>query len=509
MKRRSFISSVGAAVALPAIFGKASVARSSPFYEMVAANSPVDNENILILIQLNGGNDGLNTVIPLDHYDNLAKARTSLVVPKNEIITVEDTVGLHPSFSQFADLYSNGKAGIVQSVSYPDPNLSHFRATDIWTSASGSDKYVGSGWLGRYLSIYHPDYPDAYPTEKFPDPLSLTIGSLVSTTCQGFVSNMGMAFNSFEDFYNLKSFAEGSTAETFASSHIDFINTLIEQTNIYTKSLERARDQGAGSVRDDRYPETAFGNRMKSVAHLINGGLKTKIYVVTLGGFDTHAGQVETEGESQGLHADLLEQVSHAIDGAYKDLADNGNSSKVLFMTFSEFGRRIAENASYGTDHGTAAPMFFVGDKLNPVIHGDNPVIPDGVTTQENLDMQFDYRSVYYSVLRDWFEVPEDDFSKISLEGFEYIPIIKTNSSVNDDNIISSNIKVFPNPTSDILYIEANSSVSKPAAVIDLSGRRMIDISNGQDGLDVSRLMAGIYIIIDQKGIPLTRFVKN
>lgn len=508
MKRRNFISSVGAAVALPAIMGKTSIAQASPMYRMLAENSPEDNENILILIQLNGGNDGLNTIIPIDQYDNLAKVRSNVLVPENQILKINDETGLHPSMDHLWRMNNDGLMGVVQSVCYPNPNLSHFRATDIWTSGSGSEKYVSSGWLGRYLSIYHPDYPDSYPTEKFPDPLSLTIGSTVSTTCQGFVNSMGIAFNSFEDFYELDSFIDDNNGDTFAIDHIRFINQLIEQTNQYTKSLERARDTGEGSTNSTRYPETAFGRRMESVAHLINGGLKTKIYVVTLSGFDTHAAQIETEGQTEGLHSELLRQVSHAIDGAYKDLKDAGNSGKVLFMTFSEFGRRINDNASMGTDHGTAAPMIFVGEKVNPMIHGHNPIIPANVTNNDNIEMQYDYRSVYYSVIKDWFDVPDEDFERISLAGYEYIPIIKTDTKVQTNKELFSGIKIYPNPSSDYITIESTFGKDSAYSIIDIAGKSVMKIA-ANTVTSISNLPTGTYVVLDSRGVPVGRFVRN
>jgi uncharacterized protein (DUF1501 family) len=506
MKRRNFLSTVGAAVALPALLNTR-VARTSPFYEIMAAGSPEDNENILILIQMNGGNDGLNTLVPLDQYDNLARARTDVVVPENEVIKLYDDVGLHPTMTHVADAYQNERLGIVQGVGYPEPNQSHFRSTDIWTSGSGSDKYESSGWIGRYLAKYHPEFPENYPTTQFPDPLSLTIGTTVSTTCQGQIHTMGMAFNNFDDVYNLKSLDDESIDDTFAQSHINYINNLIEQTNIYTKTLEAARDRGEGSVNADRYPDTAFGNRMKTVAHLINGGLKTKVYVVTLGGFDTHAGQVDEEGSSVGMHGYLLEQISHAMDGAYKDLKDSGNSGKVLFMTFSEFGRRIAQNASLGTDHGTSAPMFFMGEKVNPIIHGVNPDIPANATNQDNLAMQFDYRSVYYSILKDWFDVPDPDFDDIMLSGHNHIPIIKQTDTSVQDRVYDSTLNIYPNPATDVVNISSTRSIV-PGYISDLNGRKLLN-ANGKMQINVSRLPKGQYIISDISGVPIGRFIKK
>ncbi|GAB5466793.1 MAG: DUF1501 domain-containing protein [Candidatus Kapaibacteriales bacterium] len=507
MKRRSFISGVGASVVLPAVLGGARVSKSSPYFNNLAASSPLDNENILVLIQLNGGNDGLNTLVPLEYYDQLAKARSSVIVPKNELLQIENDAAMHPSMKGLYDLYKDEKVSIVESVGYPDPNLSHFRSTDIWTSGSGSDKTEPTGWLGRFLSTYHTEYPQAYPTPEFPDPLSLTLGSLVSTTCQGYVSTMGLAFNSFEDFYALTETGYENLNDTFAADHIRYINQLIEKTNVYTETLEAARD--AIPATNVEYPDTRFGGQMKSLVHLINAGLKTKVYVISISGFDTHANQVETENESQGLHYDLLSQVSDSISAAMRDLQRYENDKKVLFMTFSEFGRRIIQNASVGTDHGEAAPMIFAGTQVDNRIFGDMPVIPDNPERNENVPMQFDYRAVYYSVLKDWFDVPEEDFESMGLSGFDHIPIIKKTSSVNEEVSFATG-NIYPNPASSHITLKNNVLLSNESIITinDMNGRQILSFVGGNMSLNIQSLSNGnYYVLVDGK--PFGRFIKN
>lgn len=483
MKRRDFIYTGMAAASLPILVnGMKMKAFASPKLESMALLGK-ENDRILLLINLNGGNDGLNTLIPINKYDILSEARGNVLIKENQILGIDETKGFHPAFSHVNELYKNGLASAVQGVGYPQPNLSHFRSTDIWNSASDSDKVVNSGWLGRYLYENHPGFPEEYPNADFPDPLSITVGNVVSTTCQGPVFNMGLAVANTENFYELKPAGVDTAPDGRSGLELDYLRTVIGQTKEYNDTIQTAAEKGKNLSPkwDNISTDNRLASQMKIVAKLISGGLRTKIYVVTLGGFDTHSGQVAGDDTTTGDHATLLSYVSESIDAFMDDIDRSGNAGRVLGMTYSEFGRRIISNLSNGTDHGSSAPMFFFGTKLRPVIHGENPVIPDNPTPQDNLEMQYDFRSVYWSVLKGWFEVEEDALQKIMLREFDYIPLFDFGTSV-DENIAAqkARLAIAPNPVADIATIRFNAGQAGYYAVdiYDLQGRVVSSIAS-------------------------------
>ncbi len=452
---------------------------ASPIHDKMAKIAS-NSDRVLVLIQLNGGNDGLNTLIPLDQYESLVNARENILIPEKSVLKLNDVSGFHPVMNGIKELYEDGKAGVVQGVGYPDPNLSHFRSTDIWTSASDSDKVISSGWLGRYLYDDHPDYPEGYPNDSYPDPLSITIGPVISHTCQGLVSNMGMALNSSSTFYEIGGGYEDKVPESPAGDELAYIRQIIKQTELYTDVIIDAA--GKVTLKSDKFPAdgtNSLADQLKIVSILIAGGLQTKVYVVSLGGFDTHSLQITGEPGS-GIHADLLSKVSEAVYAFQDELKLQGAEDKVLTMTFSEFGRRILSNFSFGTDHGTSAPLFIFGSNVNPVIHGSNPVIPIDVSPYDNLPMQYDFRSVYYSILKGWFEVETDDAIDIMQKEFQYIPIVRGPNSVENYPALNGNISCYPNPAiseTNIKFGEVFGHIT--INIFDNTGKRISRIYRG------------------------------
>jgi len=191
MKRRNFFRT-SALTAVPVVVNGLRL-NAVPFPFMMSGGQ--DNDRVLVLIQLNGGNDGLNTVIPKDQYSAMSQLRPNIMIPEGSVLTIEDKIGLHPSMTMVRDMYMDGKMGIIQGVAYPNQDRSHFRSTDIWTTGSGSTEYLSTGWLGRYFYNDHPDYPEGYPNTEFDAPFALTMGSLVSETCQGPLTNFSLALN--------------------------------------------------------------------------------------------------------------------------------------------------------------------------------------------------------------------------------------------------------------------------------------------------------------------------
>lgn len=435
MKRRDFLKNTIPAVSIPVFMGGFTfkTLAQSPFLNALAL-SGMNNDRVLVLIQLNGGNDGLNTLIPLDQYPNLMNARSNVAIQEGRVLKLSDATGLHPSMTGLQQLYKDQKLNVVQSVGYPNQNFSHFRSTDIWLTASDSNQVLNSGWLGRYLANEYAGYPTGYPNATMPDPLAIQIGSVLSSGLQGPAVSMGMAITSASSFYQLVTGAVDVAPNTPAGHELTYIRQVNQQTQQYVTAIKTAA--GKATNLSTLYPPSSDKNgladQLKIVANLIAGGLKTKVYLVNLGGFDTHSGQVDITGTDTGAHADLLKKVSIAVTAFQDDLRLLGIEDKVAGMTFSEFGRRIKSNNSNGTDHGAAAPLFVFGTGVNPAILGTNPTIPGSVSVNDNVPMQFDFRSVYASVLKDWFEVSDAVLKDVLIQDFQILPIFKTKSGISE-----------------------------------------------------------------------------
>ncbi len=452
MKRRKFLKNTSA-LTLPIFVGGLPLQGLSKPTAFSGMNS--DSERVLVIIQLNGGNDGLNTLMPLDSYDNLANLRSNIILPQSSFIQINDKTGFHPSFAGMADLYDKGKLNILQNVGYPNQNRSHFRSTDIWSSGSSADEYVNTGWVGRYFESKFPGFPEGYPSADCPDPFAMTIGGSVSETCQGVSGNYSVAVKNPNDLFELPEGAEGDyDPNSCYGQHLDFVRTSIKQTNAYAdriiESYNSATNQAA-------YPDTLLARQLKVVAGLIQGGLKTRVFVVSQGGYDTHANQTASWDPLLGVHANLLEELGDAINAFQTDIDLMGLGEKVAGMTFSEFGRQIRSNDGFGTDHGNAAPLFVFGNCVNPGIIGDNPEIPVDVQVQTGVPLQYDFRSVYGSLLMDWFEVPEEGVKDILFDEFQYIPILASCNMPSDSNDLteeSLSVEVFPNPFAEWVTIK-------------------------------------------------------
>ncbi len=427
MKRRDFLQKAVPVSVLP-FFMHGFTLRAygrSPLLEALAASATA-TDHVLVLIQLNGGNDGLNTVIPLDEYPAIMSARSNIAIAESKVLKLTDATGLHPAMTGMQSLYNEGKLCIVQGVSYPNPNFSHFQATDIWLTGENSDQSLTTGWLGRYLDEEYPGYPGSYPNSGMPDPLAIQIGAVVSPGLQGPAVSMGMAITSPGSFYQLATGAVDTAPDTPAGHELTFLREVVQQTDQYATVIQAAASRGKNASPLYPAPGTnALADQLKIVAQLIAGGLQTRIYVVNLGGFDTHSAQVSsTGGTDTGAHATLLGKLSVAISAFEDDCVRLMLQERVLGMTFSEFGRRILSNASAGTDHGTAAPMFIFGKYMNQGIIGANPQLPAVPTVGDNIPMQYDFRSVYASILSQWFGVESAELSAVLLQDFQTLQII-------------------------------------------------------------------------------------
>lgn len=457
LNRRDFIklSSIASASLPIALSGFPVFAKDKP----KGFEFPEENENILVLIQLQGGNDGLNTIFDLNQYSNLQSVRSNIIIPQEKLLPINSTTSFHPKTSGLKELWDEEKLGIIQNVGYPNQNRSHFRSTDIWNSASDADEYISSGWIGRFLNIANPDFPINYPNTENPDPFAITIGKIVSETCQGPGSNFSLVINDPNNPGTAPVSSIGEIPNNCYGDSLSFINDTISQTNAYADAIKNAANSGNNlSDKYDNIGRNKLAEKLKNVAKLISGGLQTKIYVVQLGGFDNHNNQVVDGDVENGVHSDLLEELSNAICAFQDDIEKLGIDKKIIGMTYSEFGRRIRSNAGLGTDHGTAAPMFLFGNCAKNQILGDAPEIDTQVDIFEGVQMQYDFRNVYSTILTDWLGASKADSSTVLFDDFDTLPLFKDGCSaaLSTEDILldKSEIKVFPNPTSDFVNIK-------------------------------------------------------
>ena len=428
MKRRLFLKYTIPSVIIPALMGgfKLQAFAGDPMIHSLL--STATNDRVLVVIQLAGGNDGLNTVIPIEYYADYKNARSNIAIVESKILKLNgnDKTGLNPGMIAMQQLFNEEKLAIVQAVSYPKPNFSHFRATDIWLTGEESNQILNTGWVGRYLNYLYPDFPANYPNNTMADPLAIQIGSVVSPALQGPSFPMAMAISNPDSFYKMLNEKHLNADDSPSLDQIDFIRQISEKTDAYSDVIKKAAQKI--TKQSDKFAEKGknpLSDQLKIVSRLIAGGLKTKIYMVSMGGFDTHAKQTEVDDTSKGAQAALLQKVSEAIYAFMDDLKLQNTENRVVGMTFSEFGRRIKSNASGGTDHGTAAPVFVFGKPVQSGIIGVNPLLAQNAVVNENIAMQNDFRAVYATLLTNWLDVSKTALPSILQPSFNLLPLIK------------------------------------------------------------------------------------
>lgn len=514
MKRRSFIQSVAlSSIGAPLLLKDF---KFGAITKELFKTTRSAEDHVLVLIRLNGGNDGLNTLIPLDQYDNLMIQRPNIILPENQLLGLNATNALHPVMTGMADMFADGKLSILQNVGYPDQNRSHFRSTDIWSTGL-MDPAGTTGWLGRHLDHNFPNYPDDYPNATYPDPFAISMGYEVSATCQGLMANFSVSVNDPFETFNLQESALLNDG-TYYGSHMEFLSTMIAQANEYGAAVNTAANNGntLSTLYDDN---NDLAVQLRYVAQMISGGLKTKIYIVNINGFDTHNAQVVENAPTTGAHAGLLKSVSDAVAAFQDDLNLLGLEARVAGMTFSEFGRQVASNASFGTDHGDAAPLFLFGTCIDSQIIGPNPVISDQIVDQAGIPMQIDFRDVYASVLKDWFEADPTDIQAMFEHTVNFIPVLGAcNLGVNENKLAESDVLVFPNPCADQTTIRVLVKNEKVTIQIrDLFNRLVMEVCSKSFAagshdipVELGDIPSGEYLITIMKpsGNFTKRFVK-
>lgn len=460
MNRRNFFrTSLPAVVTMPGLLNGLSFSAfgstaDDPLTSLLS--SAASNDHILVLVQLQGGNDGLNMVIPLDMYANYYNARTNVAIPQSKVLRLNgtDESGLHPAMTDLQNLYNNGKASIVQSVGYGNQNFSHFRSTDIWMTGDATysrTTRVKTGWLGRYLESEYPGYPDLYPNAESPDPLAIQINPMPTVDVQGPIISMGLSITDPTNVYTFTNpLHDYPLNQVPGDAALKYVRVISEKTKIYSDIIRAAYNSSNTMA---TYPTGSLADQLKIVARLISGGLKTRVYTVTIGGFDTHKKQVNASDTTTGNHAELMKSLSSSVAAFQNDLELMGQDDRVLGMTFSEFGRRIKSNASMGTDHGAAAPLFLFGKHVKSGVLGKSPEIPADIQTAHNIAFQYDFRSVYATVLERWFCVKQPLLDNLLLENYQSLPLVKGGpcglpDTIDDNNNQSDGLtlKAWPNP---------------------------------------------------------------
>ena len=513
MKRRDFLKYTVPTAAATTMLGGIPVrtlGMESPLVRALMDN-PTETDHVFVLVQMNGGNDGLNMVIPIETYSKYTAARSNVAIPQNKVLPLSgySKSGLHPSMKGIQTLFNEGKAGIIQAVGYPNPDFSHFRATDIWMSASDSNQFVNSGWLGRYLDDQFPGFPNGYPNSSMTDPLGIQIGSVTSLAFQGPQVSMGMSISDPVNFYNLINGIQDPAPNSNAGFELTYIRNIAKQTQQYSDVIKSAAQR---VTQQSTYPtNNSLADQLKIVARLIKGGLRTRVYMTSLTGFDTHGSQVGPSDTTIGAHANLLQKVSEAIKAFMDDLKFLGVQKRVYGMTFSEFGRRIKSNSSLGTDHGAAAPVVVFGEYVTGGVLGNNPTIPANTTVYDNIPMQYDFRSVYASILSDWFCVDNTTLQTVLLKNFQGLPIVKSSACTQTQPILKDNLLItnYPNPFTGSTTITFQTGGGHTSVmIIDTLGRMitmLVDEEYTTRGeytvaFNAERLAAGVYYARLQNG---------
>ena len=363
---------------------------------------PAGNK-VMVVLQFSGGNDGLNTVIPIRN-DIYYKSRPKLGIQKEQALQITDEAGLNPALPFFKELFDEGSLGIMNNVGYPNPDRSHFRSMDIWQSASDSNQYLTTGWLGRYL--------DAQCSGCEKPTQALEIDDVLSLALKG--ENMkGLALTDPKKLFNASNeryFREINATHDHEEAAVDYLyKTLSETMNSADYIYEQSRSHPSSQI----YPPTQLGRNLKTISSLILSDINTKVYYVSLGSFDTHVNQENQQKR-------LFTELNNAISAFVKDLKSNNRFQDVTIMTFSEFGRRVAQNASGGTDHGTANNMFFIGGGLKEKgLLNSMSDLND--LNQGDLKYTVDFKNVYATLLHNWLGADDEKILGKKFEKMNFV----------------------------------------------------------------------------------------
>jgi uncharacterized protein (DUF1501 family) len=527
MKRRQFVklTSTASAIGLMPFQLQASLKLANSVFNCDFTNRK------LVLIELAGGNDGLNTVIPINVFTNYQDLRPNIYIPPSQYLplnTIDSSIqgtnqdiALHPALSGFQTLYGQDQMRIIQSVGYPYQNKSHFASKDIYATGNDGSGWANgnsSGWIGRFMEQH---YNQFIPTTF---PLGVQIGSpSLNLGFHGVVEH-GLAINingqDAENFYSVLSGLAGDAPTNIPNSHygteLQYIIDTDALSNQYSETISNAFNSGTNLA---TYPNSNLANQLKTVARLIRGNMQSKVYLVSLGGFDTHNAQNQSSGDILGTHNDLLNQLSEAVSSFMQDINADSIGEDIVGLTFSEFGRKAKENGSLGTDHGEVAPMFVFGRPVRSGISGINVDLTEA-TTDNNFQIesvQYDYRSTFTTLFQDFLGASDSQIDATFLDN-------STNSSFTDSKInelLKDNYKVeatcydqtlnqteptvgewavFPNPFQDHIditseYPELETHFELRNQLGQLLKNGVLTFSNSMARISTENLADGIYFL--------------
>ena len=366
---------------------------------------PKTGNKVLVIVQLSGGNDGLNTIVPYRN-DIYYKSRPLIGIKRESALSLTDDVGLNPAMKGMKQLYDEGHVSIINGVGYPHPDRSHFRSMDIWQSGSTAAELVTSGWVGRWLD-------NAPSASNANNALALEVDDTLSLAMKG-TERKAIAARDINQFHNAAANSYFKKLASHDEEHdrqlAGYLYKTLRET---TSAADYIYDQSKVYATTQTYPDTQIGKRMKTIGSLIVSGAETQVYYVSHGSFDTHVNQNDRQNK-------LFEQLDASLTALTNDLKKNGRFDDVLIMTFSEFGRRIAQNASNGTDHGTASSMLFIGGGLKKAgLYNDIPSLED--LDDGDLKYKVDFKQVYATVLDNWLQT---DSQKVLDKKYERLSFI-------------------------------------------------------------------------------------
>ncbi len=394
----------------------------------------------VVIVYLNGGNDIFNTNVPLDQYSTYYNHRPSLAIAETDLITLDSTlpanqqIGLNPALTPFKDLYDSGKLAVVQGVGYGKMNRSHFKSKQNWWEGTADTEKYNTGWVGRFLDDRYPSYA-GIPFTGEPDPLGMLFGSMNEAgfhTAQEHTYEITMSGQDSNGFFSVISSLTGDPIASVPNTHhgdmLQFLENMAASLNLYAGRVQQVFGAGTNDG-NAGYPNSSLGNQLKTVAKLLSGGSRTKVFMVSKGGFDNHANLINSGNTTAGKHADLLSDTFTSIKAFQDDLTAQGLDNNVLTFVFSEFGRKVIQNGSLGCDHGSLSNMFLIGKGVEAGVVGNNMNISElhkGAPTNEQ--MQHTYHKVYATILQDWLGASD---ASINNSIFKNAPSTYTNQKLN------------------------------------------------------------------------------
>ena len=498
--RRDFLTQATAAAAGAFVLGTGASARSV----QAASHTPLlhalgrrETDRVLVVIQLGGGNDGLNMVVP---YTSAAyyRRRPTIAQAASSLLRLDADYGLNGAMQSLEPMWGDGRLAVVHSAGYPGHSRSHFRSTDIWASASASTETRSDGWTGRYVDEAFP----GHVREPLDFPVAIRIGGASSLLVRGSGGALGMSFSNAGQFERLAQtgqfYDQDDVPATLAGDELRFVREVYNSGLRYRDAVYGASQAGGNAAEAD-YPGGGLASSLAAVARLIKGGLGSRMYAVSIGGFDTHSNQLNRQ-------PGLLAQIADTVAAFYRDLAADGD--RVLTMTFSEFGRTIGQNGSAGTDHAEASPMLLFGG-VGGGLYGDGPgpVLDALPETASALPMSVDFRTVYASVLQDWFGLAAGTAAGILGGPFAPVDGLVRPAVVAADDRPAPALAlgpVAPNPARDRARVPFTLAAPSAASlrVLDLQGRTVLQrplgtLSAGDHTapLDVAGLAPGRYLV--------------